>query len=247
MLLPVRLPNSVQDDETMSLWEADGLGDCHSIARNVTIGIGNAGPMESVLSLFRVASAQQGELSTMKANFMEREERTDQCEDGLVPQLGATVCRMPFSVPNEIRALHLLQEATRAALGRYLTTFEQDSDMLLSSRRTWEILNRRMKPSPVSLLQSIWRTKSLSSRRKKKRDATPDDDDSESQWRHAVTVRREEKKILRHYFQLASIGLNFLEYYSSDSDGECDNAEYFETYKGMLEASLQDQEPFRVM
>lgn len=255
--LPVILPKSVDQWETESLWEADGLGDCHSIARNVTVGIGNAGPMESVLSLCRVASAQQRELSCMKDNFMEQDQRTDQCEDGLVPQLGATLCRTPFSVANEIRALHMLQEATQTALGRYSTTIEQDSDMLRSGRNTCiqqEHQSNRVRPlSPLSWLQSIWRNIPLLSSQQKQNDERSSSSSSlsaeeESQWRNAVTVRREEKKILLHYFQLASIGINFLKHSEEDKDdngnGNDNDVDLFETYKGMLEASLHDPEAF---
>jgi hypothetical protein len=241
VMLPLMLPNAVHEVEMESLWEADGLGDCHSIARNVTVGIGESGPMESVLSLCRVASAQQRELSSMKANFKQRDQRTDQCEDGLVPQMGATLCRSPFSVTNEIRALQMLQDASMSALQRYSTTLEQDSDMLQAGIR-WEEQTSMTSPpsrlSAVAWIRSLWRGKP----------AAASNDDNDSQWRNAIRVRREEKKILRHYFQLASIGINFLEPSGEDDDNsDDDNVEQFETYKGMLEASLHDREPLPAM
>jgi Rubisco LSMT substrate-binding len=217
--LPLVLPISVSEEATESLWEADGLGDCHTMPRNVMVGIGSAGPMESVLSLCRVASAEKQELSGMKNEFVKRDEHTTQSEDGLVPQLGATLCRTPFSISNEIRALHMLQDATQAALGRYSTTMEQDTDLLHSGHRKGMVLPRlrffrafmgRLFPPFVK------------------------EGRSNLQWENAVRIRRAEKKILNHYFLLASIGLSFLEM-SKGEEGS------FDAYKGMLEASLNDR------
>ena len=217
--LPLMLPNSMNEAATESLWEADGLGDCHIMPRNVMVGIGSAGPMESVLSLCRVASAEKEELSGMKRAFEKRDEHTTQSEDGLVPQLGATLCRTPFSISNEIRALQMLQNATQAALGRYSTTMEQDTDMLHSGHREGMMLPR------LSFLRAFvgrifpYVAKAVS---------------SDLQWENAVRIRRAEKKILNHYFSLASIGLSFLEI-SKGEEGS------FEAYKGMLEATLNDR------
>jgi hypothetical protein len=219
--LPVMLPNSVHEEATESLWEADGLGDCHTMPRNVMVGIGSAGPMESVLSLCRVASAEEQELSRMKQDFVKRDEHTTQCDDGLVPQLGATLCRTPFSIPNEIRALHMLKDATQAALGRYSTTMDEDTDMLQSGRRETPAM-----PRPNILQALLGR---LLPRLRKQ-------GGSNLQWTNAVRIRRQEKKILNHYFLLASIGLSFLEM-SKGEEGS------FETYKGMLDASLNDRNP----
>jgi hypothetical protein len=215
------LPNSVHEEATESLWEADGLGDCHTMPRNVMVGIGSAGPMESVLSLCRVASAEEQELSRMKQDFVKRDEHTTQCDDGLVPQLGATLCRTPFSIPNEIRALHMLKDATQAALGRYSTTMDEDTDMLQSGRRETPAM-----PRPNILQALLGR---LLPRLRKQ-------GGSNLQWTNAVRIRRQEKKILNHYFLLASIGLSFLEM-SKGEEGS------FETYKGMLDASLNDRNP----
>jgi Rubisco LSMT substrate-binding len=220
VVLPVLLPNSVHDEATESLWEADGLGDCHAMPRIVMVGIGSAGPMESVLSLCRVASAKQQDLSQMKLDFVKRDEQSTHCEDGLVPQLGATLCRAPFSIQNEIRALTMLQDATQAALNKYSTTMDQDSVMLTSGRREGVEMSPR---------RGILRT--LAARLLPRFEK---DNGSDLRWRNAVRVRREEKKILNHYFMLASIGLSFLEI----SDGE-EGA--FDVYKGMLEASLHDR------
>lgn len=229
--LHVLLPDSMQEKDTELLWEADGLGDCHSIARNVTIGIGDAGPMESVLSLCRVASAKEQELSHMKQNFLKQDQRTDECDDGLVPQLGATLCRSPYSVSNEIRALHMLQAMTQSALGRYSTTIDEDTDLLLARHQT----DQRTYKSPLARVRSLWNT--ILSPQNQSKPVLPIG--TFTQWRNAVTVRREEKKILHHYFLLASIGLNYLEYSNED--------EHFETYKGMLEASLHDREPLVIL
>lgn len=227
--LPLMLPASVHDHATESLWESDGLGDCHKVARIVTVGIGNAGPMESVLSLCRVASAQDRELSRMKEEFIERDEQTTQCDDGLVPQLGATLCRAPFSVSNEIQALKMLKEATQTALGRYSTTMEQDSDMLISGKRSES--KKRPRFGFFRSMVGIF----LGNNR-----AAQAPTESDLQWRNAVTVRREEKRILNHYFLLASIGLSILEKSRSGEDFS------FETYKGMLDASLHDRDSLLV-
>mmetsp|Transcript_27315 Transcript_27315/g.79182 ORF Transcript_27315/g.79182 Transcript_27315/m.79182 type:complete len:571 (+) Transcript_27315:2-1714(+) len=225
--LPVILPDSNHEEETESLWEADGLGNCHQIARNVTLGIGDVGPMESVLSLCRVASAHARELSGMKENFVRQGQRT--LDADLIPQLGATVCRTPFSVDNEIRALQMLQIVTQAALGRYATTLDEDNAMLLDDHHN---LPQTMRRSPWKMIQSLWNSLfSLAPESGRQEESLQ----RMAQWRNAVTLRREEKKILNHYFLLASMGLEFLQY--------CTNDEHFETYKGMLDASLHDPEP----
>ena len=227
-ILPIVLPDSVHEQETESLWEADGQGDCHLIARNVTVGIGDAGPMESVLSMCRVASAQYLELSHMKEDFAQQGLRTDESEDGLVPQLGATLCRVPFSVANEIRALKMLQSVTKAALSQYPTTMQEDTNMLSTGRRG----SQQTTCTPVlSRIRGLWNFL----RQSRNPNNTSENIPAQWQWLNAVTVRREEKKIIQHYFVLASIRLNILE--------EADADEQFELYKGMLDASLHDREP----
>lgn len=227
--LPVILPDSNHDEETESLWEADGLGNCHQVARNVTVGIGDVGPIESVLSLCRVASAHERELSGMKENFVKQGQRT--LDADLIPQLGATLCRTPFSVANEIRALQMLQIVTKAALGRYATTLDEDNYILLADHPD---IPRTVR-SPLKRIHSFW-TSLFSS----PRHYEPDEKSNHrmAQWLNAVTLRREEKKILNHYFVMASIALEFLQY--------CTNDDHFEMYKGMLDESLHDPEPLVV-
>jgi hypothetical protein len=130
-MISLRLPESVNGAGAEALWEADGMGDSHDVSRNVTVFIGGIGPMQSVLSLCRVASTKEEDLSTMREAFLKRGETTPQTEDGLVPQMGATLCRSPFSINNEIRAMQMFQRSTRDGLQRYATTLAQD-DLLLS-------------------------------------------------------------------------------------------------------------------
>lgn len=179
-----------------SLWEADGCGDCHAIRRNVTVSIGDVGPMNSALSLCRVASSKGNELIDMQDKFVAEGETTSHTRDGLVPQLGATLCRSPFSVMNEIRAMEMLQQVAMDDLGRYKTTLDEDEDFLWNRRRR---LFGRANHNKVN----------------------------------AVIVRRSEKRILNHFFNLSTLALRLLT--RTDID--------FETYKGMLEATLEDEEP----
>ena len=134
------LRHDVDQKDIQILWEADGLGDCRNVTRDVTVCVGNPGPIQSALSLCRVASAQESELNAMKALFMTKGEETAQTHDGLVPQMGATLSRSPFSVSNEIRAMERLQQAANDNLGKYKTTLEEDDILLyrgLSRRRRW--------------------------------------------------------------------------------------------------------------
>ena len=206
--LQITLPENVHTDDTEAIWEADGLGDCHMVSRNVTVGIGGCtGPMESVLSLCRVASTQNQELPKMKKRFMERGMRTIQTEDGLVPQMGATLSPFPLSISNEKRALQMLKVVTQSALNNYETTIEEDNGILQGGEEETPGTSKY------------------------------DFEHDTTQRSNAITVRRGEKIILQHYSSLASIGLNFLE-----SSTTID----FEIYKRMLEASLEDPQPFVV-
>ncbi|KAI2502193.1 hypothetical protein MHU86_12245 [Fragilaria crotonensis] len=132
--------HDVDQKDIEILWEADGLGDCHDVTRDVTVCVGNPGPIQSALSLCRVASAHDSELNAMKSLFLKKGEETTQTDDGLVPQMGATLSRSPFSVPNEIRAMERLQRAANDDLGKYKTTLEEDDILLhrgFSRRRRW--------------------------------------------------------------------------------------------------------------
>lgn len=190
-VLSIKLPQAFSLAGATSIWEADGLGDCHEVSRNVRVSIGEAGPMESVLSMCRVASAQnEAELSKMQGNFRTEAMRTPDTADGLVPQLGATLCRSPFSESNEILALRMLERILLDSLRRYSTTLDRDN-LLLTSKRI------------------------------------------SSDHRNAILVRRGEKQVILHFEILISLALRFLE----NKDGD------FDTYKGMLEASLGNGRP----
>jgi hypothetical protein len=184
-----------------SLWEADGMGDCRDIQRNVTVAIGDPGPMQSLLSLCRVASSEGSELSNMRDVFVQVGETTTQTDDGLVPQLGATICRSPFSVANEIRAMERLQSVAVDGLGGYDTTLAEDDD-LLHKGLNWK-----------------WRWFG------KKRNV--------NRMHNALIVRRGEKQVMQHFYNLATIALRVLRMGNAD----------FDEYKGMLEATLENEEP----
>jgi len=230
--LSLILPDTCQSKEKETLWEADGLGDCHSVARNVTIGIGQPGPMESVLSLCRVASAKRRELLSMKRNFVKKDEHYASKKTGndkLVPQMGATLCRSPFSRANEIRALKMLQLYTKAALKRYSTTLEQDTN-LLTTKQVFGHPASRLLARAGAVVKAM-----MSAVGSRQVPFTSNLEAEDMQWRNAVHVRREEKKILNHYLNLATIGLMYLQHADQDDDEAT-----FEDYKGMLEASLHD-------
>lgn len=183
------------------LWEADGMGNCHDICRNVTVAIGDPGSMQSLLSLCRVASCQGLELGRMTDVFVQIGEKTTQTDDGLVPQLGATLCRSPFSICNEIRAMEKLQTVAIAGLREYDTTLAEDDD-LLSNGMNWR-----------------WRWFA------KKRNI--------QRLHNALIVRRGEKQVMQHFYNLATLALRFLQVTRVD----------FDSYKGMLEATLETDEP----
>jgi hypothetical protein len=201
-ILSLCLPLQQEADQAMEiLWEADGLGDCHDVCRNVTVNIGNPGPMQSLLSLCRVASSQGPELSSMQDAFVQKGETTSQTDDGLVPQLGATLCRSPFSVSNEIRAMERLQRVASDCLCKYKTTLAEDETLLhrgFSRRRRWFGRQRDF-----------------------------------HRLRNAVIVRRGEKQIIQHFYNVATLALSFLRMANED----------FEVYKGMLGATLENDEP----
>jgi hypothetical protein len=132
-LVSLTLNRSASTFQQQQLWEQDGVN--HTISRNVSLSIGNPGPVESLLSLCRVACCQQiGELQDMTAMFVERGAQTSQTDDGLVPQMAATLSRIPFSVANELKAMSMVQQLTLHQLSMYKTTLSQD-DLWLQSRR----------------------------------------------------------------------------------------------------------------
>lgn len=189
------------DYVTEALWEADGLGDCHTISRNVTVSIGDPGPMQSLLSLCRVASSEGLELGHMQGAFVEEGATTTQTVDGLIPQLGATLCRSPFSVPNEIRAMEMLQKVASDCLRRYGTTLAADDELLqegLNWKQRW--FGRKQHMNRV---------------------------------KNAITVRRAEKQVIHHFYNMASLALRFL---NSQEDVDLD------LYKGMLDVALESEE-----
>ena len=192
--------NDADQKDIESVWEADGLGDCHDVRRIVTLSVGIPGPIQSALSLCRVASAQGSELHAMQAIFLEKGEETTLTDDGLVPQMGATLCRSPFSKSNEIRAMQRLQQAAHDDLGKYKTTLQEDDILLhrgFSRRRRWFGRHRDF-----------------------------------GRLRNAIIVRRGEKQIIHHFYNMATLALRLLR--TSDLD--------FDTYKGMLASTLENSE-----
>jgi len=142
----------------------------------------------------------------MKDLFVETGETTTQeTIDGLVPQMGATLCRSPFSMLNEIRAMEMLQQVAMEALLRYQTTLAQDEDLLQAG--------------------FPWRRRWFGAKQENRKAL------------NALIVRRGEKLVIQHVYSLATIALEFL--------GTTTNAD-FETYKGMLAATLETDEPLLV-
>ena len=135
-LVSLNLNQSVSTAQQQQLWEQDGVN--HTISRNVSLSIGNPGPVESLLSLCRVACCQQMvELHDMTALFVERGARTSQTDDGLVPQMAATLSRIPFSVANELQAMSMVRQLTLHQLSMYKTTLSQDNLWLQRRRGLW--------------------------------------------------------------------------------------------------------------
>jgi len=199
-MISLMLDPSASSD-TQRLWEKDGVE--WTVTRNVTVSIGNPGSMETLLSLCRVACCQlPQELQDMTTQFVQRGEQTSQTDDGLVPQMAATLSRIPFSVLNEKRALVLLQQAASTQLACYKTTLSQDNHLLqhVNQPRLW------------------W---------------SPSDRNNH---RNALIVRRGEKQVLHHFYNVASVCIDYLSQPSVD----------FEEYKEFLEWSLLSNDALEI-
>ena len=120
------------------MWERDGLGSPYDISRNITLSISNPGAAETLLSMCRVACCQDcHELRQMQQEFVKRGETATQqttAFDGLVPQMAATLCRLPFSIDNEIRAMKRFLQLILDQLSGYKTSIVEDDALLVDTK-----------------------------------------------------------------------------------------------------------------